>query len=145
MSHMITRVRNVALALALALTLPAAASAQAAAPASALDTSQATAFLGAWTVSMDAQGQVFEMDLTIADTAGKVSASMGAPQMGGMQNITNVARSGENLVLRYQIDAQGQMAPVAVTLRPNGQQLAATMDFADGMFVMTGTATKKPM
>jgi carbohydrate-selective porin OprB len=124
-------------ALALAAVLPLAASAQ-----SSLDTSQAQAFLGSWSASFESPQGELVLDVVITDQSGKVAASIGAEVMGGMQDVTNISRSGDNLVLRYEIDAQGQMAPVALTLAPDGAALNATMDFADGMFVMEGRATK---
>lgn len=84
----------------------------------------------------------FVMDLEVTDSSGKVAASIGADEMGGMQEVTDVIRSGDDLVLRYDFYAQGQTVPVAVTLTPAGDALDAAMDFADGMFVMYGRATK---
>ncbi|MDH3423169.1 MAG: hypothetical protein OEN00_09255 [Gemmatimonadota bacterium] len=131
------RLPSLLAALALVAALPLAASAQ-----SSLDAAEATAFIGSWDLSMESPQGEFVMDLEITDSSGKVAASIGAAEMGGMQQVTNISKSGANLMLRYEIDAQGQMAPVAVTLAPNGAELNVTMDFADGMFVMSGTGTK---
>jgi hypothetical protein len=124
-------------ALVVAAALPGTASAQ-----SSLDTSQAQAFLGSWSASFESPQGELVIDIVITDSSGKVAASVGAELLGGMQDVTDVSRSGDNLVLRYEIDAQGQIAPVALTLAPNGAALDCTMDFADGMFVMEGQATK---
>jgi len=129
--------RTSALAIALVALLPFAASGQ-----SQLDTSEATGFLGAWTLSFDSPQGAFELDLEITDASGKVAASIGSDMMGGMQDVTNIARAGADLVLRYEFDAQGQLVPVALTLTPDGPALSATMDFADGMFTMPGRGTK---
>lgn len=126
------------MALALAAALPLAASAQ-----SDLDSSQATGFLGSWALSFESPQGELVLDLEIMDSSGKVAASIGNDMMGGTQEVTNISRSGDNLVLRYEIDAQGQIAPVALTLAPAGDALNATMDFADGMFEMSGRGTKK--
>ena len=82
------------------------------------------------------------MGLEITDSSGKVAASVGADVLGGMQDVTDISLTGANLVLRYQIDVQGQSAPVALTLVPDGAVLDVSMDFADGMFVMVGRGTK---
>ena len=37
---------------------------------------------------------------------------------------------------------QGQTEPIALTLTPDGAELNVTMDFAQGMFVMTGRGAK---
>jgi hypothetical protein len=123
-------------AFALTAALPVAAAAQ-----SDLDTSQARAFLGSWAVAFESPQGEFVMDLSITDSSGKVAATL-ANDFQGSQEVTDISRSGDNLVLRYEIDAQGQIAPVALTLAPNGDALDATMDFADGMFVMSGRGTK---
>jgi len=130
-----TRYAAVLAALTLIAVLSPAASAQ-----SQLDTSQATAFLGSWSLSFDSPQGTLVMELEVADSGGKVSASIGSQMMGGgMQEVTDVSLSGASLVLRYEFDAQGQLVPVALTLAPDG---AATMDFADGAFTMAGQGTK---
>jgi hypothetical protein len=82
------------------------------------------------------------MDLEVTDSSGKVAASVGAAELGGMTDVADVSLEGSNLVLRYSIDVQGQTAPVALTLAPDGGELNVTMDFADGMFTMAGRGTK---
>jgi hypothetical protein len=122
--------------LALIAISPPPASAQ-----SQLDTSQATAFIGTWAIDFDSPQGSFVLDLELTDSSGKVAASIGSDQMGGMQDVTDITLSGANLVLSYEFDAQGQLIPVALTLGPDG---AATMDFADGAFTMGGQGTKNP-
>lgn len=117
---------------------PAAASAQ-----SQLNVSEASAFLGSWDVALQTEMGPLSLDLEITDQGGMVAASMGSPELGGSQEITDITKSGEDLVMRYQMDAQGQMIPVAVTLTPDGAELDTVMDFADGMFTASGTATKE--
>jgi hypothetical protein len=121
-------------AVALALVIPAAAAAQ-----SSLDTSAAGAFMGSWELEFESPQGALVMTLALTDAGGKVAASISNDMMGD-QEVTDVSVSGDNIVLRYEIDAQGQIAPVALTVTPAG---TASMDFADGMFVMDGTATKQ--
>jgi hypothetical protein len=124
-------------ALALAMALPLSASAQ-----SSLDSSQAQSYLGTWAISFESPQGEFIMDLALTDASGKVAATISNDMM-GTQDIDDISLSGENLVLRYEIDAQGQLAPVALTLVPADDGVNATMDFADGMFVMDGIGAKK--
>lgn len=125
-------------ALVLAAALPLSASAQ-----SSLDVSQAQSYMGTWSISFSSPQGEFVMDLALTDASGKVAAQISNDMM-GTQDITDVSLSGANLVLRYEIDAQGQIAPVALTLVPQpGGMVNATMDFADGMFVMDGSGAKK--
>jgi len=119
---------------ALALIIPSAAAAQ-----SSMDVSAAGDFMGAWVLEFESPQGDFVMDLVLADSNGKVAAMI-ANDMMGSQEVTDVSISGGNLVLKYEIDAQGQIAPVALTVNPAG---TASMDFADGMFVMEGTAAKQ--
>ena len=124
-------------ALALAMALPLSTSAQ-----SSLDASQAQSYLGTWSISFQSPQGDFIMDLALTDASGKVAATISNDMMGD-QDIEDISLDGANLVLRYEIDAQGQIAPVALTLVPAGDGVNATMDFADGMFVMDGTGEKK--
>jgi hypothetical protein len=118
------------------LFLPHAVSAQ-----SQLDTSAATAFLGSWSLSFESPQGTLVMELEVTDSSGKIAASIGSQMMGtGSQSVTDLSMTGESLVLRYELDAQGQMVPVALTVAPDG---AASMDFADGMFTMPGQGAKQ--
>lgn len=107
---------------------------------SELDVGEAEAFLGEWVVSLDTDFGAFDMDLKIEDQGGKVAASIGSPDQ-GMSDVTDITRSGEGLVLSYEIDAQGQMFPVSVVLTPDGEGLMASFDFG-GQFSAEGSATR---
>jgi len=120
-----------------AALLPGAVAAQ-----SQLDTSQAQAFLGNWTISMQTDMGPFSFGLAIADQGGKVAATMSSPELGGNQSITDISRDEAYLVLAFTADAQGQQFPVTVSLEPNGDNLDVYFDVADGMFSATGTAVK---
>jgi hypothetical protein len=139
MNTILTHTWRLALAGAIlgAASSPLAASAQ-----SQLDTSEAQAFVGEWDLNVQTDMGPLAFDLEIADQGGKVGASMGSPDLGGMQEVTDITRSGDDLVLRYQMDAQGQLVPVAVTLTPNAEGLDVSLDFADGMYTASGTGTK---
>ena len=109
---------------------------------SQLDTSEAEEFIGRWDLALQTQMGPFNLDLEIEDQGGKVVASMGLPDLGGSREITDITRSGDALLIRYQMEAQGQMVPVSVTLSVAGEALSAELDFADGMFSASGTATR---
>ena len=137
MKTTLLHVRRLAVATALlgAVFSPASASAQ-----SMLDTSEARAFLGNWNVALQAEFGAFEMGLEIQDQEGKVAASVGSSEQ-GMSNVTDITRSGEDLVLSYEMDYQGQVLPVSVTLTlgSDGKGFTASFDF--GQFSASGTAT----
>ena len=121
------------------LLSPLVASAQ-----SQLNTSEAQAFLGNWNLAIQTEQGVFNLDLDIVDQGGKVAVNLGSPEMGVSQAVTDITRSGESMVLRYAMNAQGQPAPpISLTLTPNGNQLSALVSVAEGAFTATGIATKK--
>lgn len=137
MNSKLQQVRRLAVATALvgAVFSPLAVSAQ-----SGLDSSEAEVFLGDWVVSVDSDLGAFEVVLTIEDREGKVVASVALPEQ-GVTEVTDINRSGEGLVLNYEIDAQGQAFPVSVTLEPDGEGLSVEFDFG-GQFFMDGSAVR---
>jgi hypothetical protein len=68
--------------------------------------------------------------------------SIGSPDMGTMQDVTDVTRSGETLVLSYEADAQGQFIPVTIRLEPDGDDLAFQLEAGAGEFYAGGKATR---
>jgi len=126
----------VAAALLGAVFSPVSASAQ-----SILGTSDAEAFLGNWNIALEAEFGGFDVDLKIEDQGGKVAASVTSGQ-GGTEGVTSIARSGEDVVLTYEMDYQGQQLPVSVTLTlgPDGEGFTADFDFG-GQLSASGVAT----
>ena len=116
---------------------PRAASAQ-----SELDTSEAMAFIGSWTISI--QGDfALEIPLVLEDQGGKVAANVGGfDPSAGMTPVTDITLSGEGILLRYDIDAQGQIVPASLEITPSGDGFVALLEIADGAFTVDGTATK---
>jgi hypothetical protein len=135
----VTQPRRLAVctAIALALLAPLSASAQ-----SQLDVSQAQAFMGNWVVAMDTDFGPFSFNVDIVDQGGKVAVNVGSPEMGGSQSVTNVTRNGEQLVMNWDLDAQGQVVDAMMTLEPNGANLDAEFDVAGGQFVAAGVGTR---
>ncbi len=114
---------------------------------SQLDTSEATAFLGSWTVALESDFGPIAFPLELTDQGGKVAASVGLPDPTGAGAgppvpVTDITRSGEALVLNYEFDAEGNLVPVSLFLTPNDDGLAAVFEIADGAFSATGSATR---
>ena len=134
--------RRLALAAVLvgAILAPLGVSAQ-----SELNSSDASAFMGEWLVSLDTDFGAFDMDLSITDQGGKVAVSITTPDPAGgasaVTEITDVSKSGDDLVLNYDLDAQGQLITVSVTLEPDGDDLKAAFDFG-GAFFADGSASR---
>jgi hypothetical protein len=115
-----------------------------AAAQSALATSDATAFLGSWTLSFDSPQGPFDQTLDIKDSGGKVAATMTSPIAPEPQQITDITKSGSDLVLKFAGDFQGQAFTAAITLTPDGDNtVKASFNVMDGMFVMDGKGVKK--
>jgi hypothetical protein len=128
-------------ALTLALLVagaPAQASAQ-----SALNASDAQAFLGSWSLDMTSQMGNFSMGLDLTDMAGKVGAVLDFPDAGMNQEITDISKDAESLVLAFVGEAQGQTFDAVITLTPTSSDAVDVyFDIAAGAFAMTGTGTK---
>ena len=117
--------------------LPRAAAAQ-------VKPEDATKFIGGWALGMESPQGNMTMNLTVKDDNGKVAGSITSDLAPEPQVITDVAKAGEALVLKYSLDFQGQAIPAKITLTPDGDKMKVDFDFADGQFVLPGTATKKP-
>ena len=120
---------------------PAPPAAPAAAPADATPQNVA-AFLGDWTLSTQGPNGPSAFDLSIKTDAGKVAAEI-ASEMQGKQPIATITKTATGLVLKYGFDYQGMAIPAVVTLTPAGDKIGVQIDFADGAYVLEGTATKK--
>jgi hypothetical protein len=109
----------------------------------ALAAADAAPFLGAWELGLDTPQGAMTMSLNIKNDAGKISGVITADMMPDPQTITDIKKSGANLVLSYSLDFQGQAIPAQITIIPDGAKWKASFDFAGGQFVADGTAAKK--
>jgi hypothetical protein len=126
------------LALAAVLAVPQSGSAQ-----SQLDTSQAQAFLGSWVVQFTSDMGAFAMNIDIRDVSGKVAATLNQADMGMQQEVADIVKSGESLVLSFDGDFQGQAFTAAISFEPPaGNESAVWFDINAGQFGMPGTGTR---
>ena len=109
---------------------------------SEVNADQASEFMGTWVINLDSDFGAIALDLEITGEDGKVAVMVGAPEMGGMVNVTDITKEGTSLVLSYEADAEGQVFPVMIELEPDGQELSVEFEAADGQFFASGTATK---
>jgi hypothetical protein len=111
---------------------------------SALASADATAFLGGWTLTVESPQGPFEQSLEVKDVGGKVAAQLTSAISPDPTAITDIAKDGEDLVLKFSGDFQGNAFTAKLTLTPQGTDKAkVTMDIMDGQFVMDGTGVKK--
>ena len=111
---------------------------------SALATSEAAAFLGTWTLTVESPQGPFDQTLELKDAGGKVSGQLTSALAPGPTDITDIAKSGDDLVLKFNGDFQGNAFTAKITLTPQGTDKAkVSFDVMDGQFVMDGTGVKK--
>ncbi len=115
------------------LVHPLASDAQTVTPA------DAKAFLGNWTISVDTPGGAVTVDLSLAETAGKVGGKVGVD--GAASTIKEITKKGSSLVMKYDADVQGDMTPIILTVEVSGSKLTASFDAAGQ--VLPGAGTRK--
>src|SRR5262245_40670602 len=100
-------------------------------------------FMGVWAMSMEGPQGSFEQELTLKDKDGKVFGEMVNAVM-PLQEISDVTKSGADLVLKYQGNFQGNPFDATITLTPDGfEKVKVVFAVNNGTFTMNGGATKK--
>ena len=126
---------TVALAFALATSIVTAQS---------LTPADAGAFMGSWTLALDTPQGNFEQSLVLKDEGGKVVGEMSSQMAPETQKVTDVSKKGDDLILKFQGNFQGNAFDATITMTPDGTDKAkVTFDVNSGMFTMSGTGTKK--
>lgn len=110
--------------------------------ASSLDSSEASAFMGTWVLTMETPRGANEQTVVIRDEAGEVAATLGGGR-GGQIDISDIARDGESLVLAFERNFQGNAIDIVLTLSLDGEVINATQDIAGGQFSMTGSGKRQ--
>ena len=104
-------------------------------------TADAKNWMGAWTVTTEGRRGPQEQTLTIKDAGGKVAATLEGGR-GGPVEITDVSKSGNDLVLKFKRSFQGNDVEVKLTLAMQADgTLKVTQDM--GGNATTGTGKKK--
>ena len=111
---------------------------------SSLASTEAAAFLGSWIITLDSPQGPFEQTLELKDAGGKVSGQITSAIAPEPTQVTDIAKDGQDLVLKFNGDFQGTAFTAKITMTLQGADKAkATFDVMDGQFVMDGTAVKK--
>jgi len=132
------------LALTAAVAVALSFGAAVAAAQASLSAADAAKFMGAWVLGLDTPQGALTMNLTLKDDGGKVAGQLTSDIAPDAQAIKDISKEGENLVLKYELDFQGQAIPAQITIAPDGaDKWKANFDFAGGQFVVDGTAVKK--
>lgn len=112
--------------------------------ASDLDSSEATAFMGTWVIALETpRGGDFTQTVTIRDEGGKVAARVEGGR-GGNADVTDITKSGDDLVLTYEREGRRGRAEVSMTLALDGAEMVdATMSLGGGQFEISGSGKKQ--
>ena len=116
----------------------------AAGQASMLNASEASAFMGTWVISLETpRGGTFDQTLTVRDEGGKVAARIEGGR-GGANDITDIVKNGDDLVLTFERTGRGGNPSESVmTLALDGAMITATMTVGGGQFTLNGTGKKQ--
>ncbi len=101
-------------------------------------------FMGSWTLALDTPQGNFEQSMVLKDEGGKVVAEISNQMQPDVQKVTDVSKKGDDLILKFQGNFQGQAFDATITMTPDGtDKCKVTFDVNSGMFTMSGTGTKK--
>ena len=131
--------RSIRAAVVVAVCLLSGAALRAQAP---LPTAETEKFMGTWLLTLDSPQGPFAMTMTLTDVDGNVACELTSDIMPA-QKVTDISKSGNDLVLKYQGDFQGQAFSAKITLTPVEDKLGINFDVMDGQFMMSGVGTKK--
>src|SRR5205809_6844647 len=120
--------RSIRTAVVAAVCLLSGAALRAQAP---LPTAEAAKFMGAWVLTLESPQGPFALTMTLTDVDGKVACELTSDIMPA-QKVTDVSKSGNDLVLKYQGDFQGQAFAAKITLTPVEDKLGVNFDVMDG-------------
>ena len=112
--------------------------------ASQLAPGNAGMFMGSWTLALDTPQGNFEQSLILKDEAGKVVGEMSSQMAPDVQKVTDVTKNGDDLILKFAGNFQGNPFDATITMTPDGtDKCKVTFDVNGGQFTMNGTGTKK--
>jgi hypothetical protein len=100
-------------------------------------------FMGGWTLSLDSPQGAFQLNFDLTQKDGKPFGSL-TSDIAPPQDVTDISKSGDDLVLKYMGNFQGQSFDAKITLTLDGEKnCKVVFDVMGGQFVMNGTGTKK--
>lgn len=101
-------------------------------------------FSGEWTLTLDSPQGAFEQSVTFKDEDGKAVAEMTSAMQPETQKVTDISKTGGDVVLKFAGNFQGNPFDAAITLTPDGtDKCKVTFDVNGGQFTMSGTGAKK--
>jgi hypothetical protein len=88
---------------------------------SSLAAADASKFLGGWAIDMQTPQGAFTLNLSLTDKSGRVAGEISADML-PTQEITDISKSGEDLILKYASEFQGQSFNVKITMAVEGEK-----------------------
>jgi hypothetical protein len=112
--------------------------------AAQLAPADAANFIGNWTVTLDTPQGSFDQSVVIKDEGGKVVAEMSSQMAPETQKVTDVTKKGEDLILKFAGNFQGNPFDATITMTPDGaDKCKLVFDVNGGQFSMNGAGTRK--
>ena len=112
-------------------------------PAAQVTAADAAPFIGEWTLDLQGPNGPGTFDLTVKVEKEKVVAEITAATM-PVQPIADVTKADQSLVLSYSFNYEGNPVDAVVRLTPAPEgKTKAEISFAQGAYIMSGTATRK--
>jgi hypothetical protein len=124
------------------LAAPAVVAAQSTPAAVAATPADAAPFLGDWTLTMQGPDRSANFDLTVKVEGDKVVGEISAAEM-AKEFVPEAFMAEKTLRMRYSFNYQGNPITGVISLTPAADKVDAQIDFADGAYLMTGTAARK--
>jgi hypothetical protein len=135
---MMRTAQRVGVAVMLSLAATAIATGQ-----DALKPADVEKFMGTWVLNLDSPQGSFAMNFSLTEKEGKVTGEL-TSDIAPAQEVTDISKSGEDLVLKYTGNFQGNSFDAKITLTPSGDKAVnLVFDVNNGQFMMNGTGTKK--
>lgn len=97
---------------------------------SALDTSEATGYLGEWILSVDFGGQIADLTLALSDVDGKIAAVLNSSFQPEPQHIEDITKTDEGLKFVF----EAGLGTMTLVVKLSGDQVFGTLVVGEGGF-----------
>lgn len=115
--------------------------------ASTLSVADAGSFMGTWSLQIQDPVHNYMMTVALTNVGGKVAGQVSwADGTNPMQQVTNISKSGKNLVLNFTYLINGVTESTKLTMfAPSNGSVAINLSSSDkyGSQLLTGTASKQ--
>ena len=100
-------------------------------------------FMGTWALSLESPQGTFVLNFALKEKEGKLAGEL-TSDIAPPQDVTDITKSGDDLVLKYTGNFQGNEFDAKITITPTSDTAAnVVFDVMNGQFVINGTGTKK--